>query len=157
MITNGQPLEASPFADEVTPQEIRQFYGVNAINNGSGSGQTIAIVDAGNDPNIFDSVQNFDQNTFTSPANQNANNPLSNQFRAASSFLNVFAVTLNNNTPIPVNINAEIQNSGAAPVPNFDSTGVDDVETDLDVEWAHAIAPAAKIDLWRPIPQTILI
>src|SRR5665213_545052 len=50
-----------------TPAQIRQAYGFNNITfsngtvNGDGTGQTIAIVDANNDPNINADLKTFDQ------------------------------------------------------------------------------------------------
>ena len=51
----------------LTPQEIQNAYGVNLISfsggtiSGTGQGQTIAIVDAYNDPNIASDLAAFDK------------------------------------------------------------------------------------------------
>jgi hypothetical protein len=97
----------------LTPAEIRSAYGVNLISfsggkiTGNGAGQTIAIVDAYNDPNIAADLAKFDQQ-FSLPA------PPS------------FKVD---------NLGATTTDPGWA------------LETALDVEWAHAIAPEANIVL----------
>ena len=55
-----------------TPQQIQNAYGVNQITfsggkvAGNGAGQTIAIVDAYNDPNIRSDLATFD-NSSASP------------------------------------------------------------------------------------------
>ena len=62
----------SPFAggttpSGLTPSQIRQAYGFNQVTfsngavQGDGTGQTIAIVDAYNDPNIVSDLASFDQ------------------------------------------------------------------------------------------------
>jgi subtilase family serine protease len=115
-----------------TPEQIRTAYGINAIpafTGGAvadGSGQTIAIVDAYNDPNIFKDLDAFDKqfgSTSSGPT-------LYAEFGASASFLTV------------VN-----QNGQSSPLPGTDRTGNWESEEALDVEWAHAIAPGAKIVL----------
>jgi hypothetical protein len=97
----------------LTPQEIRDAYEINLISfsggtiSGTGAGETIAIVDAYNDPNIASDLLTFDQEYGLS---------------APPSFT--------------------IDNLGATPT---DAGWA--LETSLDVEWAHAIAPAANIIL----------
>jgi len=116
--------DASSLTAPFTPSEIRQAYGVNEISfngtAGDGSGQTIAIVDAYNDPNIIS-----DANTFS------ANYGLP-QFNASGGptlqVLNQF---------------------GGATLPSNASPGTWDVEESLDVEWAHAMAPNANIILFE--------
>jgi subtilase family serine protease len=67
-VTNAGPVPGS-----FTPADIRQAYGINGITFGAGrpgadgSGQTIAIVDAFNDPNIQSDLAVFD-NKFGIPA-----------------------------------------------------------------------------------------
>jgi subtilase family serine protease len=97
----------------LTPAEIRAAYQLNLISfsngtvSGTGAGETIAIVDAYNDPNIAADLATFDQE-FNLPA------PPS------------FTVD---------NLGATTTDAGWA------------LETALDVEWAHAIAPDANIVL----------
>ena len=97
----------------LTPEEILKAYGITGITfssgtiSGNGAGQTIAIVDAYNDPNIASDLAAFDAEYGLS---------------APPSFT----------------------------VDNLDATATDAgwaLETALDVEWAHAIAPGAKIVL----------
>ena len=98
-----------------TPAQIQSAYGFNNVSFGStaanGAGQTIAIVDAYNDPNIAADLATFDtQFGLTAPASLKV-----------------------------------VNQSGATTLPGTDSTGGWEMETSLDVEWAHAIAPAANI------------
>ena len=97
----------------LTPQQIRDAYGINLISftggtvSGTGAGETIAIVDAYNDPDIASDLATFDQEYGLS---------------APPSF------TVDN-------LGATTTDAGWA------------LETSLDVEWAHAIAPQANIIL----------
>ncbi len=136
------------------PDQIRTAYGINNTSDngpgilfgataGDGSGQTIAIVDAYDDPNILTDVDTFDQALSAT----NGGPTLYTQYGAASTFLNVF----NQNG---VNITAQIGSpgTGTSPneVPSLDPTPPPNSwagEVSLDVEWAHSIAPAAQIDL----------
>ncbi len=90
-----------------TPAEIRKAYGFDQVS-ATGAGQTIAIIDAYNDPNIASDLAVFD-----------------NQFGLPSSSLSV------------------VNQSGGSALPSQDAGW--DSEIALDVEWAHAIAPAANI------------
>jgi hypothetical protein len=97
-----------------SPTAIRHAYGFDQISfangtiPGDGSGTTIAIVDAYDDPNIANDLHQFDVR---------------------------FGLT----DPTFIKIN---QNGGTSmPSPNGGWIG----EIALDVEWAHAIAPGAKI------------
>jgi subtilase family serine protease len=111
--------QQSPAISGYTPQQIQQAYGVNKLlNNGTnGKGETIAIVDAYYDPNILS-----DANTF----NKQFNLPLFNS--SGGPTLKVVA-----------------SGGGSASSLNQDPTGDWPLETSLDVEWAHAIAPQANI------------
>ena len=103
-----------------------------------GTGQTIAIVDAYDDPNIFQSLDAFDSQfglTTSGPS-------LYAQYGPASSFLTV----LN-------------QNGQATSLPGTDPNGAGstnwELEEALDVEWAHAIAPGAQIILVEANSQSL--
>jgi hypothetical protein len=130
-----------------TPDQIRSAYGINSIafgaQAGDGSGQTIAIVDAYNDPNALSELDGFDS---TVKLTTSSSATLLQQYGAAASFLSVFNQNGNN-------ITSSIGTSGQNGVPAVDPTtpgpGADDWEAEeaLDLEWAHAIAPGAKIDL----------
>jgi hypothetical protein len=117
---------SSEFGAALTPDQIRRAYGVNNLSL-TGSGQTIAIVDAFNDPNIVSDVNRFDQQFRLTAAGPT----IFQQFGAASSFLTVYNQAGN-----------VIDPTGAAPGP-LSWVG----EIALDVEWAHVMAPGAKIAL----------
>ena len=61
---NVSPFLGSSSPGGITPAQMRQAYGVNNIKFGSvtgdGSGQTIAIIDAYDDPNALSDLQHFD-------------------------------------------------------------------------------------------------
>jgi fibronectin-binding autotransporter adhesin len=110
----------------LSPQQLQQAYGINLVTFGSikgdGSGQTIALVDAYDNPSFVNSsspsfvgsaLYEFDQE-FGLP------NPTFTKF-------NQFGAT----SPLP----------SSAPVGSWG------VEEALDIEWAHAMAPGATIDL----------
>lgn len=96
------------------PSQISQAYGFNQIsfNNGTvpgnGAGQTIAIVDAYDDPNIANDLHQFDQ---------------------------AFG--------LPDPTFTKVNQSGGTALPTANSPW--STEIALDVEWAHAMAPAAHI------------
>jgi subtilase family serine protease len=110
---NGSPGQPAGFS----PQQISQSYGFNQIYfdngaiKGDGSGQTIAIVDAYNQPNIASDLQIFDA-TYGLPA--------------------------------PPSFTVVNENGGSSLPASDQGWGL---EISLDVEWAHAMAPGAKIVL----------
>ena len=99
-----------------TPAQIEQGYGFNQISfngvAGDGTGETIAIIDAYDDPNIQSDLNTFDT-----------------EFGLA-------ALTI-----------TKVNQTGGTAYPASDSTGGWELEESLDVEWAHAMAPAANIML----------
>jgi hypothetical protein len=97
---------APPFTG-YTPAQVRQAYSFTGV--GTGAGQTIAIVDAYNDPTIAADLTAFDNNYGLSAA----------------------SLTVVNQT-------------GGSTLPTVSDTAWS-TEAALDVEWAHAIAPGAKI------------
>ncbi len=120
-----------------TPAQIRTAYGINNLAL-DGTGQTIAIVDAYDDPNIAQSVDTFDSQfglTSSGPT-------LYQQYGPASSFLTV----LN-------------QNGQTSSLPATDPSGPGaanwELEAALDVEWAHAMAPGAQIILVEANSQSL--
>jgi hypothetical protein len=123
--------DTSPLGLGYTPDQIRTAYSINSIASGNnGAGQAIAIVDAFNDPNIFNDLDIFDQNMSLTTGGTS----LYSLYGTAASVLTVYdqygKVIDVSNTQVPE-----------------DSSGSWEVEEALDVEWAHAIAPAAHIDL----------
>jgi hypothetical protein len=139
ILHNAQP-EAAPSGLGFTPDQLRTAYGINSISfqnstvTGDGTGQTIAITDYYNQPNIVGDVNAFDQNVYLSAADKSSGTTLFTRFGGASSFLTVY------------DQNGNVINPSATTVPNAPKGGWG-VEISLDVEWAHSIAPAAKIDL----------
>ena len=126
--------QIAPFASAspvgLVPVQIRGAYGINSITLGSvvgtGAGQTIAIIDAYDDPNLVSS---------TSAA-------------YATSDLHMFdaqfgLTDFGGSGPVFTKLN---ENGGTTYPTASGSTGWS-VEESLDVEWAHAMAPMANIDL----------
>ena len=134
-VTNVVSLAAPAGSVAYTPAQIRSAYGINALSAGlaipfDGTGQTIAIVDAYDDPSIDPALNMFDSQFGLSAAGPS----LYEQYGPASSFLTVL-----NQAGLPTSL------------PGTDPAGAGtnnwEVEESLDVEWAHAIAPAARIIL----------
>lgn len=98
-----------------TPAEVRHAYGFDQVYFGAlagdGRNQTIAIIDAFNNPTIFNDLHAFD-------------------------------VTFG--LPDPPSFRKFWQTDGGLPPPNDEGWAL---EIALDVEWAHAMAPAANIML----------
>ena len=124
-------------ATAFAPAQIRTAYGINSIAL-NGAGQTIAIVDAYNNPAIFQSVDAFDSRFGVTSFSQN----LYEQFGPATSFLTV----LN-------------QHGQTEPLPATDPAGPGhsnwEMEEALDVEWLHAVAPGADIVLVEANGQSL--
>ncbi len=112
--------QAGPASSSLTPSQVRHAYGFDQISfsngtvQGNGAGQTIAIVDAYDDPNIASDLRTFDT-----------------QFGLAAppGF-----------TKVGLDANG-VASTTRMPAANAGWAG----EIALDVEWAHAIAPAANI------------
>jgi subtilase family serine protease len=94
----------------VTPAQIRRFYGVSSLGN-TGSGQTIGIVDAYDDPTVASDLNHFNGAFGLAPCTT-----------SNGCFQKVYASGVKPST-----------NSGWA------------LEISLDVQWAHVIAPHARI------------
>ena len=112
----GSPVRAmagSTPSGGYSPAQVAQAYGFNQISFGSvkgdGSGQTIAIIDAYDDPNIAGDLATFD------------------------STLGI---------PAPPSFK-KVNQTGGASYPSVDPNWA--LETSLDVEWAHGMAPGANI------------
>ena len=136
----GQP---APGASWLEPAAIRSFYGLNNItfDNGAivgdGRGQDIAIIDWGHYPNLASDIDHFDQQFGT-----NGSTPtLYDQYGAAATFLTVYAQNGTGSYELATT-------PGITLPPNAISSGYGtDFEISSDVEWAHALAPAASITL----------
>ena len=136
-IANVATLTAPQGAVAYSPAQVRSAYGVSSLTS-YGSGQTIAIIDAYDNPDIFPAIDAFDTQfglTDSGPS-------LYDQYGPASSFLTVIG-----------------QNGQATALPASDPNGPGtdnwEVEESLDVEWAHAIAPGAKIILVEANSQSL--
>ena len=141
--TTGVTLVPPSGTVAYTPAQIRSAYGITNVSQ-DGQGQTIAIVAAYNDPSIYTALDTFD-----SQFGLTASGPtLYQQYGAAGSFLTVLNQT-GKSSPMPAtDPNAH---------PAADGIGNDDweVEESLNVEWAHAIAPGAKIILVEANSQSL--
>jgi hypothetical protein len=111
------------------PADVRSAYGLNQVPL-DGGGQTIAIVDAYDNPAIYQSLDAFDAQFGLTAAGP------------ASSFLSV----LN-------------QRGQASALPSADPIGAGyanwEMESALDVEWVHAMAPGAHIILVEADSQSL--
>ena len=125
------PDNGAAVAWSYTPQQIRAAYGVNGISfggtPGDGRGQTIAIIDTYDDPDLVDSTAaNFSSSDLA-------------QFDKAFGL------------PDPPSFIKYNQYGQTTNLPGTDpkgpgTTNLEGEEAE-DVEWAHAIAPGASIDL----------
>ncbi|HZZ42836.1 MAG TPA: SdrD B-like domain-containing protein, partial [Tepidisphaeraceae bacterium] len=115
---------ASPNSSAKSSSQIRTAYGVNSISfngiTGDGTGQTIAIIDA------------FDDPSFVSTGDPNFSISDLARFDTQYGIADPPSFT-------------KINQTGGTSYPTTDSGW--DGEISLDVEWAHAIAPAANIIL----------
>ncbi len=130
---------ASPTA--LTPNQIRGAYGLGgyvstSLSNGvtfngtpgDGRGQTIAIVDAYDDPNAASDLNAF-SSAFGLPS-----------FGAGTGSPTFTKLNQNGGTSLPP----------TDPAGSYQTTGSEDsweLEESLDIEWAHAVAPLANIIL----------
>ena len=120
------------------PDQIRAAYGIDNILfgkiQGDGTGQTIAIVDAYDDPSFVDSSING------SPNPSFASSDLA-QFDLATGLTDPPSFTKFNESGQTTNL------PGTDPAGPGNLNGNWEIEEALDIEWAHAIAPGANIDL----------
>jgi subtilase family serine protease len=120
---------SAPPSSALTPAQTRHIYSIDQISN-LGAGQTIAIVDAYDDPNIFSDADVFDQQFMTTLGGTIS---YYTAYGASTSWL------------------TQAYASGSKPSGN---TGWGQ-EISLDVEWAHAIAPQAHILLVEASSNTL--
>jgi hypothetical protein len=136
-VANILSLSAPTGTVAYTPNQIRDAYGINSLSL-DGTGQTIAIVDAYDNPSIFQALDVFDsQFTLT-----DSGPTLYSQYGPASSFLTVLN-QYGQTTSLP------------STDPNGPGTDNWEVEEALDVEWTHAIAPGAQIILVEANSQSL--
>ena len=105
------PLSAASSFQGYTVAQIRHAYGFDQVSD-TGTGETIAIVDAFNDPNIAADLHTFDVKMGIAD---------------------------------PPSLTVESQTGGSVSTLKTDAGWASEIS--LDVEWAHAIAPNAKIVL----------
>ncbi len=136
-VSNTVALSSPAGTAAYTPAQIRAAYGISALPL-DGTGQTIAVVDAYDDPSIFQALDAFDAQFGLTPSGST----LYAQYGPASSFLRV----LN-------------QDGQATSLPSTDPNGPGtdnwELEEALDVEWAHALAPGAQIILVEADSQSL--
>jgi hypothetical protein len=130
-------LTASNGGTAYAPVQVRTAYGINNVSL-DGTGQTIAVVDAYDNPDIYQSLDAFDAQFAVSPSGPT----LGQLYGPASTFLTV------------------VNESGqAAPLPATDPAGAGsdnwEVEEALDLEWMHAVAPGAKLVLVEAGSQSL--
>jgi hypothetical protein len=131
----SQPTTAGAAA-VFTPAQIRTAYSLDGLA-ADGTGQTIAVVDAYDNPAISNAVDTFDNQFATSSSAPT----LYQQYGSADSFLTV------------------LNQRGQAALAETDPAGVGganwEVESALDVEWIHAMAPGARIVLVEADSQSL--
>ena len=136
-VNNTVTLSSPTGTVAYTPAQIRSAYGISSLSE-DGTGQTIAIVDAYDDPMIYQALDAFDAQFGLISSGPT----LYSQYGPASSFLTV----LN-------------QSGQATSLPSTDPNGPGtdnwELEEALDVEWAHAIAPGAQIILVEANSQSL--
>ncbi|MBU6260198.1 MAG: S53 family peptidase [Burkholderiales bacterium] len=142
-----RPQAGTPqFATTYTPAQIRAAYGLPALPAAGttptaaqaaqfGAGQTIYIVDAMNDPNVAAELAAFNARfalpaCTTQPIGANATLPLAAATRTGCTFSVVYATDTGR-----MSATAPADDAGWA------------TEIALDVQWAHATAPLARIVL----------
>jgi subtilase family serine protease len=118
-LPNGKPKLTSTSPTGLPPSAIGSVYSLSGLSpsSGAGAGQTIAIVDAYHDPNALSDLSTFD---------------------AKYGYGSFPACTASVTTSC-------FQQADPQGTPKVNSGWV--LEESLDIEWAHAEAPAAKIVL----------
>jgi hypothetical protein len=136
-VANGLTLNAPSGTVAYTPAQVRAAYGLSSLA-WDGSGQTIAIVVAYDNPNIYTALDAFDSQFGLTASGST----LYKQYGPAATFLTV----LN-------------QAGQATSLPGTDPSGPGaanwEMEESLDVEWVHAIAPGAQIVLVEADSQAL--
>jgi subtilase family serine protease len=127
-LADGQPMLASRFVQGLSPSAIASVYQLPALspNSGAGSGQIIAIVDADQDPNALADLNTFDA-----------------QYGYAHLSTCTFLSQVGPCFEVAEPLGTPRENNSWA------------LEESLDIEWAHAEAPAAKVVLVEATSSTI--
>ena len=123
------PLISPPSAYSLTPAQVKAAYGFDQIT-GDGTGQTIAIVDAYDAPGIYTDANIFDRQFAVSNTDSRS---LFEAYGSSGSWL------------------TKVSPQKGKPKP--DSGWIQEIS--LDVEWAHAMAPGAKILLVEAASNSI--
>jgi subtilase family serine protease len=124
-------VPAAPY----TPAQIRAAYGVDQVKfgatAGNGAGQTIALVVNGIDTSLMSDLKYFDQQLFGSGPD-------------GAGLLDTFG---SYNGPVAGSTKPwfDIVQDTNPQFPPTTATSGEDEEADLEVEWAHAMAPMANI------------
>jgi subtilase family serine protease len=120
-LPNGQPKVTSSTPTGLSPAAVQSVYNLSGLSpsSGAGAGQIIAIVDAFHDPNAL-----ADLNVFNAKYGYPALSTCTSLAQSGSCF-------------------KQVSPSGRTPRTNSGWA----LEESLDIEWAHAQAPAAKIVL----------
>jgi subtilase family serine protease len=125
----------NPVATALPPAGLSKAYGLNLLN-GDGTGETIAIVDAYDNPSII---------------SRSPTAPVASDAPFLASDLHQFDMTYD--LPEPTGFFTKVNQQGGTIYPQNDpyarsySWGDWEGEESLDVEWVHALAPGAKIVL----------
>lgn len=106
----------------LTPQMVRTAYDFGTTGN-EGAGQTIAIIDAYDAPNIAGDLATFDRQFGIAGQNTGSKGTVGSVY----------------------NFFSKVNQTGGAAVPSANGGWAQEIS--LDVEWAHAMAPAANIVL----------
>jgi uncharacterized repeat protein (TIGR03803 family) len=125
----------TPYTTARTPAQIDKAYGINLLS-ADGSGETVAIVDAYDDPNFVSRSPTLSVNSDTAFLASDLH-----QFDAEYGL------------PEPAGFFTKVNQSGGTTYPSTDPAGAGnpfgnwEAEEALDVEWVHSVAPGAKIIL----------
>jgi len=135
----AEPLEDRLLLSALSPADVRKAYGIDQIKfgaagvAGNGAGQTIAVVVIGQDDSLVSDLQYFDQQLF---------GPGPNGAQLLDTFGSYSGPQAGSTKPW-----FDVETDPNFPFGNYTAAQISkhDVEADIDVEWAHAIAPMANI------------
>jgi subtilase family serine protease len=144
--TTARPMASTSTVTTYTPAQIRAAYGLPALASSAsgvtsaqaaqmGAGQTIYLIDAYNDPNIAAELATFDSKFGLPGCTLTAISPAASLPLAAASATGCTLSVVYGTPSASMAAAAPAYNSGWA------------MEIALDVQWAHATAPYARIVL----------